>query len=96
MLVLCAHAALSGEKPATTYILCKSQKVVRTIRVEKDPVDRQCVALYTKEGVDSEVGRAQSMASCEKIVDNIKDNLEGANWKCRKFSGVHITTTKDE
>jgi hypothetical protein len=53
--------------------LCAAiNKTVRTIRVDKDD-SKECVAVYTKAGVDKEVGRGQNFNSCVKIVDNIRE-----------------------
>jgi hypothetical protein len=78
------------------YILCKNQKTVRTIRVDKDSADNKCVAVYTKSGVDREVGRAQNTQSCSEIVKNIKINLEKASWKCKEIGKVSIISTAEK
>lgn len=72
-------AALSSD-----LILCKNQKTVRTIRVEVDQAKSYCKTIYTKSGVDSIVGSGQYSKSCEQIADNVKKNLETANWDCRE------------
>jgi hypothetical protein len=93
--VALAQAAVDPSQkqaPANNYVMCKNQKNVRTIRVENEKDENLCVTFYTKAGVDREVGRAQSRASCEKIVENIRKNLEKANWKCRDLEKVTTTT----
>jgi hypothetical protein len=88
--------AQTADASEANYILCKNQKTVRTIRIENANSDKKCVAWYTKAGVDKEVCRAQSAANCLKIVDNIKMNLEAANWKCKEVGKVRITSSNDE
>lgn len=101
-LTLCAtsvvFAAVESSKAeqATNYFLCKNQKTVRTIRVENDSDAKKCVAVYTKAGVDREVGRAQNISTCMKVAENIKVNLEAANWKCRALGDVRITSSASE
>lgn len=95
-----AQAAIESapkDHSASQFFLCKNQKNVRTIRVEKSTsADSQCIAFYTKAGVDREVGRAQSIMSCLKIIDNIKGNLEKANWKCKGHEKVSMTSTQGD
>lgn len=83
---------ISKGAQANSFIICKNQKNVRTIRVEKDQADNQCVAVYTKAGIDREVGRAQTVNSCFKIIENIKSNLEKADWKCKEHEKVSTTS----
>lgn len=92
----CAQAAVDMsflQNRASQLIMCKNQKNVRTIRVEQDKEDHQCIAVYTKAGIDREVGRAQSLTSCLRIIDNIKGNLEKANWKCKGHDKASMTST---
>ena len=92
-----AFAAVEPAKSesSSNYFLCKNRKIVRTIRIENDLEDNKCVALYTKAGIDKEVGRAQNVSTCMKVVENIKGNLEAANWKCRELGQVRITSSSD-
>ncbi len=96
-LSVCTEATLSyaqeppPEPPTNSFIICKNQKNVRTIRVEKNTKDGICIAFYTKAGLDKEVGRAQSDVSCLKVIANIKGNLESAGWKCKGHDKVSMT-----
>lgn len=85
---LTSNAAISAE-----LILCKNDKTVRTIRVEVDHSNNICKTIYTKSGIDSVVGSGQYSQSCDRYADNVRKNLEAANWECRevqeaKSSGV--------
>lgn len=85
----------NGTEEAPNYVLCKNQKTVRSIRVEKEDAN-ECVTLYTKAGIDREVGRAQNFSSCVRIVENIRNNLEKASWQCKEMGNVSITSTVEE
>jgi len=91
-----AQAAVnSSAKDDANYIMCRNNKTVRTIRVEKDD-SKECVAVYTKAGIDKEVGRGQNMFSCVKIVENIRENLDKAGWKCKDLTNVSITAISED
>ena len=91
-----AQAAVeSSASVQPNYIMCRNQKTVRTIRVEKDD-SKECVTLYTKAGVDREVGRGQNFNSCTKVAENIRTNLDKAGWKCKEVSNIGMTSTQDE
>lgn len=82
-----SNAALSKE-----LILCKNQKTVRTIRVEVDKSNNACKTIYTKSGIDSVVGSGQYPQSCEQFADNVRKNLETANWDCRQVQEAKSST----
>lgn len=85
-----AEAAVEKGAP---YVMCRSQKTIRTIRVEK--VDNgECRTVYTKAGVDRPVGNAKNPESCVSFLNNIRKNLEGASWNCRDISASKITRTE--
>lgn len=77
------------------YVICRNDRVVRTIRIEKDEGSRAWVAYYTKLGVDKEVARANTLSSCHRVLENIKDNLTKANWKCKELEKVSATVAAD-
>jgi hypothetical protein len=81
--------AFADDKPA--FVLCRNQKNVRTVRVDK--VGDIYVTTYTRLGIDKEVGRGRIYGSCLKIMDNIKVNLEKSNWKCKELNNVSFTST---
>lgn len=71
------------------YIICKLGKTVRSLRVEKN--SDGCRSIYTKAGIDSEVGNGQWVQSCVDIVRNIESNLKEAGWKCRDLPNAHVS-----
>jgi hypothetical protein len=91
-----AQAAVAqGSADQPNYVMCRNQKTVRTLRIEKDD-SKQCVALYTKAGVDKEVGRGQNFSSCTRVVANIRTNLDKAGWKCKEVSNAGMTSAEED
>lgn len=72
--------------PESTMVLCKNKDVVRTIQIEE--ASGQCTTVYTKAGVDREVGNGRNRSSCERVLENIRGNLDKAGWRCREVSQV--------
>jgi hypothetical protein len=78
--VLSAHAAVSDTPYA--HVICKNQKIVRTIRVEKG--QGKCETLYTKNGKDQVIATGYNAPSCKKFLTDVQENLTKAGWKCRE------------
>ena len=76
-----------------TYVLCRHQKTVRTIRV--DNKGAVCKAIYTKEGKDDVVGRAASPDVCLEVVGKIRANLEKNSWKCEDMKADRVSFTME-
>lgn len=62
-------------------VICRNQKIVRTIRVECTS-GLECNTIYTKEGTDRVEGSNNNVLGGQKILGNIQANLEKAAWKC--------------
>jgi hypothetical protein len=77
------------------YVICKNNKTVRTIRIEKSNSAGTCSTTYTKAGIDRIVGSGRSVSGCIKILENVKGNLEEADWRCRVAPKVSINQIKD-
>lgn len=94
VLFLCpqSHAEI-GE----SLVLCKRQKTVRTLRIEKG-ADDKCKAIYTKQGLDQVIGTSQKEEACEEIIAGVRKNLEeGGKWACREVKEARVSTvTVDE
>ena len=71
------------------YVVCKQHSVVRTIRIERD--HNGCEAKYTKSGVDRIIGFGRSQNACQPFLDNVRGNLEKADWACRSIKNAKIT-----
>lgn len=80
MLFFCLSSVSSFS--AATTIICKNDKSVRTLRIDKSN-DGSCRAIYTKQGVDQVVGSSMRENGCESILEGIRKTLEGSIWKCR-------------
>lgn len=76
-----------------TYLICKNKTVVRTLRVSKKP-NGGCMATYTKDGVDQVVGNSWTTERCAKVIGNIRENLEKANWKCKDISEARVSSSE--
>lgn len=81
-LLLSAPAQAEDEKDGEVkqYVICRNQKVVRTIRVECS--GNECDTIYTKDGTDRVEGSNNNVMGGQKILGNIQANLEKAAWKC--------------
>jgi hypothetical protein len=77
-----------------TYMICKLKGSVRTLRVHKKD-GGGCQTTYTKEGVDKVVSEAWATKSCEKVLLNIRDNLEKASWKCKDISEARVSFSEN-
>lgn len=74
-----------------SFVLCKNNKSVRTLRVEIGD-DSKCRAIYTKQGVDEMIGAAQYTNSCVEIISNVRKNLEEGKWICREVKEARVST----
>jgi hypothetical protein len=76
-----------------THVLCKSGSVVRRVRIEKKK--SACLVTYTKEGVEKVVGRSMADDLCRGVFDQIKNNLEKGNWKCKDITQSRVSSSVD-
>ncbi|MEC9281840.1 MAG: hypothetical protein VX642_03955 [Bdellovibrionota bacterium] len=76
------------------YVMCRSKKIVRTIRVEWDPKEASCSTTYTKAGKDRIIGNGKFFDSCLNFLSNVQANLEKAGWSCKDIS--HASISEDE
>lgn len=81
------------EEKASTFVLCKNKKDVRTLRIlpESDKPEH-CRITYSKGSVEQTMGANRSLNSCKSILKSIQGNLEAANWSCRSVQTAHVTT----
>ncbi len=73
------------------FVLCKSDKTVRTLRIE-ELEDARCRAFYTKQGVDQVIGTSQNKNACEDFVVSVRKKLEEAKWNCRDVKESRVST----
>ena len=74
---------VSAEKK-THHMFCQKNFFVRTIRVERN--QQGCRTIYTKRGIDKEVGSGIYLESCFNFLKNVEKNLGIAGWQCRDAS----------
>lgn len=73
------------------YVICRNDKVVRTIRVEiKNGI---CRAIYSKEGQEDVVAKSGANEKCYEVVGQIRGNLEKSVWKCKDVEPDRISFT---
>ncbi|MFM6930530.1 MAG: hypothetical protein ACKOX6_18855 [Bdellovibrio sp.] len=84
-------SSLASAEIGESLVLCKHNKMVRTLRVEVES-DQKCRAIYTKQGVDQTIGSAQYLNSCVEIVAGVRKTLEEAKWNCRDVKESRIST----
>ncbi len=73
------------------FYLCKdTSQSVRTLRMEKQK-SGACVTSYSKQGVDKPQIKSWKDSDCIEVMQNIRNNLEKGNWKCKEVSGLRIS-----
>ena len=82
-----------GEQPVA-FVLCRNQDTVRTIRIRNSESGR-CETLYSKGGQDRVVGFGQAEQSCSQFLENIRDNLQDANWSCRQVDRARVVNAQN-
>ncbi|MFP5520520.1 MAG: hypothetical protein ACLGGX_11495 [Bdellovibrionia bacterium] len=87
--VLFSFVAPTLAEEGEPMTVCRNGSIVRTIRIEK--IAGGCKTIYTKEGVDSQAGIAQTLQSCLDFATNISNNLSTAGWKCKTFNHAQVS-----
>ena len=73
-----------------SILMCKNKKIVRTLRVIKVEKENKCVTVYSKGGIDKIVGSGKNIVACSGVYENIRENLERADWKCKEVVPADI------
>lgn len=94
VLAVNAAAVDTTADDGTTYLMCKNKTVVRTVRISKKS-SGGCQTTYTKEGIDQIVSESWIQDRCEKVLNNIKENLEKASWKCKDISDARVSASQE-
>lgn len=71
--------------------ICRFGAEVRTIRVVPPGDDGRCRSIYTKQGIDQEVGKGMNPQSCIDIMNGVKKRIEEGGWKCREVKGATLS-----
>lgn len=86
----------SGTSQETTYLMCQNGANVRTIRFLPNEAGG-CKTGYTKEGgTEQIVAESWNKSRCFSVMNNIRENLINANWKCRDISDSRISSSLNE
>ena len=85
--------AVTNNPAEPLYFMCKNGAAVRTIRIQKKT--GSCKTFYTKEGVDSMVGKSYRAEVCDDVANRIKTNLEKGDWKCRDISHSRVSSSME-
>ena len=84
------------DKKTSTFVLCKNQKTVRTLRIyDGDKKDEQCQVTYSKGATEQVVGSNRSVTTCKSILKNIQQNLEASKWSCRNVKSAKVTSSSE-
>ncbi|MBC7420096.1 MAG: hypothetical protein H7328_05160 [Bdellovibrio sp.] len=69
------------------FLLCKRDKSVRWLRAYKLDSGK-CKTLYSKEGYLQVVSSATYFASCEGVLQSVRQNIEEGGFKCTAMPQV--------
>lgn len=95
VLTFSVGAGAAVDQKANSYVLCKNQKNVRTIRVTNDEKQKgSCVVTYSKAGIDEIVGTNRNLEGCKSVLKGIQNNLEASKWNCRNVE-ASLTVSSD-
>lgn len=94
LMIFAGTLSLAEVRNPEYSVICRLQKRVRTLRVEKIN-DGTCRTVYTKAGQDQNIGNAQFSASCQDILNKVREVLEKADWKCREVKESRVSNLID-
>ena len=83
------------EEDRTSYVMCRHQNVVRTIRIS-ELNGALCAVVYGKEGIDQQIAKYSKKDLCKNILKKIKVNLEKSAWKCKDVGQSEVLTELGE
>lgn len=82
--------AQAADAKPLAFIICKLKGNVRTVKINLDDKG-MCTTVYSKHGVEKEIGSGRNQGSCKNFLDNVRTNLEKSNWKCREVAADSVT-----
>jgi hypothetical protein len=91
MMLFASFLAFAETKP-TSYVICKNNSQVRTIRVEVD-AQNVCHTFYSKLGNEKSIGSGKNKGSCDQFLNNVRVNLEKSGWKCRSVDSATVESS---
>lgn len=79
--------------PESFVWACQLKNSFRSIKVDHSP--SRCSTIYSKNGQDQLMSRTTDRGACEAVAENIRGNLEKANWKCKALDNSSFKTTSE-
>ena len=71
------------------FWLCSQERAtgvqVRSLRIHRFPENNKCLSLYARSGEDSVIAKGKWFGFCQKMVNQVKENLQNHFWDCKKF-----------
>lgn len=93
-LIIFSSMAQALEIPDSVVWVCNLRKnSIRTIRIDHNATT--CSAIYTKGGQDQLMSKTSNREACELVGENIRSNLEKANWQCKLVEKTNFKTTSE-
>lgn len=88
--VICSALFVHGQKD--TMVICKLDKQVRTLRIQKSPENKN-VLIYRKYSRDEELGHFSFLKSAIQVMREVQGNLEKNSWSCREVGQSQVLDT---
>ncbi len=82
--------AANADEP---LLICKNKKIVRTVRITKEK--GLCRTNYTKDGKTQLIGSGMNPASCLKVLEGVRKNLEASHWSCRDVKESSVSDIEE-
>ncbi|MCX7979114.1 MAG: hypothetical protein N2578_08930 [Bdellovibrionaceae bacterium] len=78
-----------------SFVICKKDKEVRTIRIEKRRDTGKYLTIYTKSAQDQEIGSGYNPASSLEVMESVQNTLVAAGWSCRKAAEATASVSEN-
>ena len=88
--VFCLGPLAQADEP---LLICKNKKIVRTVRITKEK--GLCKTNYTKDGKTQMIGSGMNPASCQKVLEGVRKNLEASHWTCRDVKASSVSDVEE-
>ena len=95
-LSFCPLQSFSLELQAEKFVICQQKRATgvyfRTIRIHKiiEGKSSKYFTVYTRQGRDEIIAQGKWLVFCEKIGNQIKNNLEKYLWSCEEQKPVKV------
>ncbi len=78
------------------FMICQQKRATgihfRTLRIHKVSQGEKSkyIAIYSRQGQDDVIAQANWLVFCEKIVNQVKNNLEKYLWSCKEQKPIKV------